>query len=104
MCNCGSTTFLSQSYTRTLKQAQTLAVDCDIELNQLKSWLAILKCLKSSGLYKNVGLNITEINRLTGIIQSAINYPDNYCYYKERFENFQNNILPLIISNVPECI
>lgn len=75
---------------------------CDITLVILKSWKDILVCVKNLGGISN--LSIVQINSYLGYVQSAINYPDYYCYYRKPLEEFQNIILPQIISNAPECI
>lgn len=80
------------------------SADCLITKPQLTAWLAILQCLKTNERYDSAYISRVVVNQMLGIVQSSINYPDNYCYYIDQLEYFRTNLLPVIISNVPECI
>ena len=70
----------------------------------LENWKAALKCIKAKNKNNLIYLTIPEINRWSGIIQSSLNYPDNYCYLQTDLTEFQSVVLPLILANVSECI
>lgn len=78
--------------------------NCSLTAEVLTKWLNILTCIRTQNKGYLVGLEGFTMNSLVGVVQSAINYPNNYCYYQPNLENFQTNILPLIIENVPECV
>ena len=79
------------------------AGDCDITSEMLNTWMSIVLCLKNSSTGDIAGLSEFAINQLTGTIQSAINYPDNYCYFSVELNKFRDIDLIKIIENVPEC-
>lgn len=107
MCSCGSTNQNNVVINRVNENTQNNIVfdeNCEITSELLNNWKQILLCIKNNIAFETVGLSEFNINSLLGIIQSAINYPDNYCYYSPQLENFKNNILLRIVENVPECI
>lgn len=77
--------------------------NCDILKENLIMWQTVLLCTKTSNKLTEVSLTEFTVNQFLGVIQSAINYPDNYCLYKPQLEYIQNSIIPNIVSNVPEC-
>lgn len=83
---------------------RTITENCNITKEMLLVWRGALNCLKSSGKYTLVNMNLHEVNRYLGLVQSGLNYPDDYCFYQDRIINFQTIILPLIVTNVPECL
>lgn len=89
------------NYERTIREVDP---NCEMTAEVLYAWRAMLNCMKLKGTYRAVGLTSQELNSILGIVQSAINYPDDYCHYADRYAYFQNTILPLIVTNVPECI
>jgi hypothetical protein len=62
-----------------------------------------MACVKASNKGIVIGLSVPKINIYLGYLQSALNYPDNYCYYFDKLEEFRLTILPRIIANVPAC-
>jgi len=78
--------------------------NCLIDKELLTKWKSVLKCIKLNNRYTEANITISELNSSLGYIQSALNYPDDYCYYTEELNNFKNNILPRIVENVPSCI
>ncbi len=78
--------------------------NCTITRELLQSWQNALKCVKQKGKGDLINMALASINQVLGILQSALNYPDNYCYYTPELEAFKSIILPQIIANVPECI
>lgn len=77
---------------------------CSLNKDTLQTWKTIVACLRTSNNLSTAGITVFEANVFAGTIQSALNYPDNYCYFARELENFQSNILPRIVTNVPECI
>jgi hypothetical protein len=78
--------------------------DCQLTLDVLLSWRNIIRCIKTTNKFEILGLSLPQLNSIAGYIQSAINYPDDYCYYSSQLLDFKEIFLPLIISNVSECI
>lgn len=99
---CSAAAVTNPNYTRRTQEGYTGS--CDLTKQVLETWKAALKCVKQKGKQAQIGLAMSQINQMAGFIQSALNYPDNYCYYYEQLAYFQDAILPQIISNVPECI
>lgn len=109
MGSCSSCNKTANQYNRSPRYNASLAQrvapeNCNVGSEQLINWRTILKCLKNTNKGEIVGLSTQQINVFLGIVQSAINYPDDYCHYQSKFVIFQEQYLPLIISDVPECI
>lgn len=103
MCDCAN----GIPYTSSAVYEPVLAklnLDCQITGEILTNWQRILTCIKNNQKYSLLSLTLTKVNMLLGIIQSAINYPDDYCYYEIALNEFKNIVLPLIINNAAECI
>lgn len=106
-CGCGSSTNKSSNTTYTYNQSARVNVSpegCDITKEDLNRWLKILQCIKSEGKHAAAGFAEFNVNQLLGTIQSALNYPENYCMYKVQLDYFKNIALIKIVDNVSECI
>lgn len=103
-CGCGGNTNTTTIPDIVVAKREIYTGDCDITLDILKKWQSILKCIKQTNTYVKINVNEFNINQLLGLVQSAINYPDNYCYYKNQLDYFKDNLLVKILENVPECI
>jgi hypothetical protein len=79
-------------------------VACDITQANLNSWKNSLECVKLHNKLDLIGLVEFNANQFLGVLQSALNYPDNYCLYKAQLDFFKDNVLINIVANVPECI
>lgn len=90
--------------THNLRNVREKVENCLIDKELLIKWKSILKCIKSTGKYTEINITVLEVNKDLGYIQSALNYPDDYCYYMNELTSFKNNILPRIVENVPSCI
>lgn len=77
--------------------------NCTITEETLKTWKRLVTCVKDNNKLEQSGLTEFTANQILGLIQSALNYPENYCTYHLQLDFFINNILILIIANVPEC-
>lgn len=77
--------------------------NCSFSGGILRIWYNKLKCVKDSNKLYAIGLTEFEANSYLGYIQSALNYPDNYCHFTENLTDYQTNILPRIIANVQSC-
>lgn len=77
---------------------------CTITEEMLTLWKTMLLCVKNTDKMAIINLPLVSVNQMLGIIQSALNYPDNYCYYIPQLEYFRSNVLLRIIENVPECL
>lgn len=94
----------NQSYSLRKRQVVEVNIDCDYTKEIITNWLNALKCIKLNNKESQIGIDAYTRNRYLGILQSALNYPDNYCYFFTDLEAFKIDILPQIISNVPDCI
>lgn len=83
---------------------QPVVTQCDITADTLNKWFSILQCVKNNNSYQKTGVSEITVNQYTGILQSALNYPDNYCYYSAQLNVFKDTILIKIIENEPICI
>lgn len=81
----------------------TQIVDCGLNRSILNTWMTALICIKLQDKFTQAGIGLVATNQMLGIIQSGLNYPDNYCYFYEQLEYFKDNLLPQIVANVPEC-
>lgn len=77
--------------------------DCNYTKSVLQNMLDLLKCVKLKNKLNIISITDVQYNSYAGYLQSALNYPDNYCYYQFKIEEFQNNILPRITYYVSEC-
>lgn len=77
--------------------------DCDYTKESLQKWQRLLECVLINNKSSLIGITDQKIRSYLGYIQSALNYPDNYCFYKDVLDDFSTNILPRIILNVPNC-
>lgn len=85
-------------------QQSIINQNCGMTRAILNNWYKMLACVKRNEYGERVNLAVVQMNQMLGVIQSALNYPDNYCYFYEQLEYFQTNVLQLIVNNVPECI
>ena len=104
MCGCASSVPENNSLNSLNSTNNIINLNCGVTIELLEHWQKILFCIKNEDKTSLIYSNTVVINQYLGLIQSALNYPDNYCYYFEQIENFQNSLLPLIVNNVPECI
>jgi hypothetical protein len=108
-CAAAAAAFAAGNQSRDMRGTSTVSSTelhqpCGINGDMLQSWKAIMKCIKLKHKESLIGMATATVNQIAGIIQSAINYPDNYCYYYPQLEYFQSAVLPQIITNVPECV
>ncbi len=108
MCCGNGNSALSPSINNRSRKSMNIPVladgDCPFSNNLLLVWLKSLQCVKNTKLLQNINLTIAEANAHLGNIQSALNHPGKYCNYLIQLTDFQNNVLPKIIENVPWCI
>ena len=101
-CGCGGGVASRQTYER--KNMVSDPSECNITKSDIQSWLTVLNCMKTSERFDKADISEKEVNIFIGIMQSALNYPDNYCIYKVHLDYFKDNHLPKLLLNVPECI
>lgn len=92
------------AYSRGIPKAVTPSEDCPITKEIVKMWQKAVICVKAKGELSKINMTTRTANSVLGLIQSALNYPDNYCYYEAELRDFQNNNLPLILEYVQECL
>ena len=107
-CNCSSASVNNYSaapYYQYNSELLKLSApqECLITKELLLTYQKKLQCCKQTNNLELIGLNLYQYNIYMGYIQSALNYPDNYCYYSVKLNEFATNILPRIINNVPIC-
>lgn len=100
-CPCASKPI--QQTSRPLQASNPQPTDCDFTRQIIQAWQTKLACVKLNNKLNLIGLDTSQANVYLGYLQSALNYPDNYCYYLVKLQEFQLNILPRIITNVSEC-
>lgn len=71
--------------------------DCDLEKSVLENYLSSIQNLYNEKRSSDIGLTDVAMRSYIGILQSALNYPDNYCYYSAKINQFIDNVLPRII-------
>lgn len=104
MCNCesdiSSVNVSGITYNNQPKYSPT---DCDYDNTILRNWYNMFDCIKKNSKHEEIGLTTAKVNSYIGYIQSALNYPDNFCFYKDVLDDILLNIIPRIINSVPEC-
>lgn len=106
-CGCGGGSNVAITYNGSNEEAVRVyrppTVDCNFDTTILLKYQSMLQCCKDTGKLSLIELTTKECNSYLGYLQSALNYPDNYCYYYEQVNNFSTNIVPRIINNVINC-
>lgn len=105
MCGCGSTlnnTTTFRPYSAPVSTGSS--IECDITKENLITWKNLLSCIKTNNYYTIANIPEFNVNKFLGVIQSALNYPSNYCYYYDQLNYFKTFVLINIINNVPQCI
>jgi hypothetical protein len=103
-CGCSSRNYSNNTARSFAPIIPPAAGSCDLSLDILNTWNNILLCVKSNGLYSTIGTSEIVINQYLGLVQSAKNYPENYCYYSVELEKFKTILLQKIIQNATICI
>ena len=96
---CGATTRSSQQ-PQVVRVSRESLVECEYTVDIMKTWLLLLKCVKKTNLYDQIGYSKFRINVATGIVQSAIN-TNNPCYFQSKL--FKVNDIILAIVNFAVC-
>ena len=105
MCGCGAANKNNSSTHRQVSVArQVEQAPCDITKEHLLLWKQILTCIKQNNYFVAADTPEFTINKFLGIVQSALNYPSDYCYFNEQLNYFKTFVLLKIIDNVPQCI
>jgi hypothetical protein len=102
-CPCGSsgsTVNIAPAHTY---RPPEVVINCDLNQSVLKTWMGALQCIKTQDKFVQAGIALVTTNQILGILQSGLNYPENYCYFFPQLEFFKDNLLPKIVINVPEC-
>lgn len=103
-CNGGGNLSYQVHYSGTPSNELKMAIaNCEITKELLLKYTQLLECCKENNKLSDIGLSTIQYHSYMGYLQSALNYPDNYCYYIIKIQEFANNILPRIISNVTIC-
>lgn len=106
-CGCGAkkvSNVVAQPAKTTTSTISTTPENCNITIEILDKWESMLNCVKSNGSFQKTGVAEIVVNQYLGLIQSAKNYPNNYCYYGSQLEVFKSSILTKIVQNEPSCI
>lgn len=104
MCGCGKSMGVTSTSSTTMNANIRVippVEDCEYTIEQLKTWLKSLVCVKDKGIYTQFGINGQTMNKYLGIVMSAINYPSNPCYFQNDLEAIGNFII--IIINSGQC-
>lgn len=107
-CGCGSSTTQVTSTISSNNNSMGVKMvpshECPITKADILKWQAIVQCLKDENKFLSADITEFNINQLLGVMQSALNYPENYCMYKSQLDYFKDTTLLKIVMNVPECI
>ena len=99
-CNSGGAIFQSQP---AYQNSYVKNENCEITLDMITNYKRFLECVKNTGNLAAIGISTVQCNSYLGYFQSAINYPDDYCYFQIKLQDFIDNVLPKILINVPNC-
>ena len=96
-CGCG-TASNNAPYTGFTPAIQvTAALNCMVERDMLLNWKSKLDCVQAKHLYSVIGIEVATLNRLSGIVQSALNWTSNYCYFEHQLREVLL-LMPKIIA------
>lgn len=96
-CGCG-TMANNAPYTGFTPAIQvTASVNCMVDRDMLLNWQGKLNCVQQNHLYDAVGIDTTTLNRLSGVVQSALNWTSNYCYFEHQLQEVML-VIPKIIA------
>lgn len=107
MCGCGAKNNGGSGNTQRgvfLNAPEEPVSPCDITKENLIAWKYLLTCIKENNYYSQANIVEFTVNKFLGIIQSALNYPSDYCYFNEQLSYFKTFILLNLLDNVPQCI
>lgn len=102
-CSSGTSTDTNQ-VVNTANRVVTSPENCFFDKDILLQYKNIVEIIKNNDLYSTVGMTIQQSNSYLGIIQSALNYPDNYCLYESQLTTFKDTILPNLLIHVAEYL
>lgn len=88
--SCGSLSGITQI--KRIIRNNTPILDCIYTQDMLTDWLTTFKCVKTKNISALFNLTVYKLNSYLGIIQSALNYSTNPCYFKPKLDE----ISPLI--------
>lgn len=63
--------------------------DCIYTQDMLTDWLTSLKCAKNKNLTGIFNITVYRLNSYIGIVQSALNYSTNPCYFKAKLDEIK---------------
>lgn len=97
-CGCG-TTANNTSYSGFTPAVQvTAAVNCMVDRDILLNWKNKLDCVQAKQLYDVTGIDVATLNRLSGVVLSALNRSSNYCYFENQLGEVLGVITKIIAS------
>ncbi len=73
--------------------------DCYYTGEILINYLNLLNVVVENDEYSLYSLSKPQVNAYLGLIQSAINNPDNYCIFEKELDKFKNKVLPKLLMN-----
>lgn len=106
-CGCGGgsgASIQSQETDKQVAKALTSPEDCTFSKETLDSYIVMLNLVRTHDLFKATGISFQGLNAYIGLIQSALNYPDNYCLFETQLNTFSSSILPKLTEHVSEYI
>lgn len=93
-CPCENNSTTPFASVANVKKAANQVTDCTVTKEQIETWLNLLQTAKKNGSSVSEQL----LNSNIGIMQSALNYPNNYCYYQQRIDIFKEFVLPKLMN------
>lgn len=93
--SCGGVSGSSSQLRAIVQQVQESLEPCSYTQENLSSWLIALNCVKTKGLYTNFSITSQKLNSYLGIVQSAVNYSTNPCYFRIKLDEIK-----IVIDNI----
>jgi len=94
-CGCSNTTSINSGFTPAIQV--TASINCMVDKDMLSNWKSKLECVQANNLYNIIGIDNATWNRLYGIVQSALNWTSNYCYFEYHLQEVML-LIPKIIA------
>lgn len=99
-CGCNAKANNTNGFTPAIQVSS--AANCMLDRDILLNWQSKLECVQQNNLYNasgiGLGIDTTTLNRLLGVVQSALNWSSNYCYFENQLGEVLGVITKIIAS------
>lgn len=94
-CNCGKGVVPITELTYSPTSNDTLNQPCSYNFSNISDLYTKLNLVKLNNQASNIGITNIQLNGYLGILISALNYSNNYCYFAPSLDII-SQLIPLI--------